>query len=264
MPKAQVNGVTLDYSVVGSGRLIALAHSLGMSAEVVFEGVRPTLEQYGKLLTWDARGHGNSQKPATGFSVEDLAADLRGLIEHLGEDRGVIGGISMGGNTALAYAIAYPDKVDGLILIDTTAWYGENAPATWEERAAGAEANGMGPIVPWNTPRWFSPGFIESSPDKVQRVAGALAANDVPSYAAACRALGKFDGRAGLSKITCPTLIIVGEHDGATPPAMSQHLHENIPGSELHVLPDLKHLSIVEAPDRVGNLIAGFLDKLKQ
>ncbi len=259
--KAQVNGITLDYEISGSGRLIAFGHSLGMSGQI-FEPIRPALESHGRILTWDARGHGNSQKPATGWTIEDLAADLRALIKHLEEDRAVVAGLSMGGNTAGAYAVAHPDKLDGLILADTTAWYGKGAPEAWEKRATNAEAKGMDPVIAFNIPRWFSDSFPDAHPDRVEMVVKMLLANDTPSYAAACRALGQFDAREGLSRIDCPTLILVGSEDPATPPAMAEYLHQNIANSELQVLPGLRHMTPVETPDQVGQLIGDFLEKL--
>ncbi|MBI2821104.1 MAG: alpha/beta fold hydrolase [Acidobacteria bacterium] len=260
--KAQVNGVTLNYDLSGSGRLIAFGHSLGMRADT-FNPMRPTLERYGQVLTWDARGHGASHKPAVGWTIEDLAADLRALIQHVGGDRAVIAGLSMGGNTAIAYAVAHPDKVEALILADTTAWYGADAPANWEQRARNAEQKGMPPIVPFNLPRWFSDDYLKSRPDDAKKIGNILAANDVASYAAACRALGRFDARAGLARIQSPTLILVGGDDPATPPAMAEYLHQNIKDSQLHVLPGLRHMTPVEAPDRVGKLIAEFLAELQ-
>lgn len=256
--KAGVNGVTLNYNLAGSGRLIAFGHSLGMKGEI-FDPIRPMLEQCGSLLTWDARGHGSSQKLATGWTIEDLAKDLRGLIEYLGGDQAVIAGLSMGGNTAIAYASAYPDKVERLVLADTTAWYGEGAIAAWEKRAQKAETQGMEPVAPFNLTRWFSDGFLHSSPQEVQRIVDILLATNVASYGAACRALGHFDARDGLQRITCPTLILVGADDPATPPAMAEYLHENIQDSQLHVLPGLKHMTPVEAPEQVGSLIVEFL-----
>ena len=259
--KAQVNGVTLDYEITGSGRLIAFGHSLGMSGKI-FEPIRPALEKHGRVLTWDARGHGNSEKPAAGWTVEDLAADLRALIEHLGEDRAVVAGLSMGGNTAVAYAVAYPDKLDGLILADTTAWYGEDAPEAWEKRAHNAETKGMDPVIAFNMSRWFSDSFPDEHPDRVSMVVETLLTTDISCYAAAGRALGRFDAREGLSRINCPTLILVGAEDPATPPAMAEYLHQNIANSELQVLPGLRHMTPVEAPDRVGQLMGDFLDQL--
>jgi 3-oxoadipate enol-lactonase len=259
--KTEVNGITLNYELGGSGRLIAFAHSLGMSG-AIFDRIRPKLEPHGRVLTWDARGHGNSQRPAPGWSIEDLAADLRALIEHLGEDQAVIAGLSMGGNTAVAYASAYPGKVDGLILADTTAWYGEGAAAAWEQRAQKAETVGLAPVIPFNLPRWFSDGYPDAHPQESQRISDILTTGDAASYSAACRALGSFDGRDGLKRIICPTLVMVGAEDPATPPAMAEYLHQNIRNSELHVLDGLRHMTPVEAPEQVGDLIGGFLEKL--
>lgn len=259
--RVKVNGFEIDYQVAGSGRPLALAHSLGMAGSI-FDPLRSLLEDRARVVTWDARGNGHSQKPATGWTIEDLASDLGGLLEHLGIDRAVIGGLSLGGCTAIAYAVAHPEKLDGLILMDTTAGYGEEKRDAWEERAKNAEAKGMGPIVPFNQPRWFSSRFLESSPEKVDAVGKILLSNDTSSYAAACRALGRFDARNELHKIQCPTLIIMGADDPATPVAMSEHLHESIDDSDLHVLDGLKHMSPVEAPERVGGLIRKFLDQL--
>ena len=259
--RVKVNGFELDYKVAGSGRPLALAHSLGMAGSI-FDPMRTLLEPQAKVVTWDARGNGSSQKPATDWTIEDLASDLSGLLEHLGIGRAVVGGLSMGGCTAIAYAVAHPEKLDGLVLMDTTAGYGEEKRDAWEQRAKNAETKGMEPVVPFNQPRWFSSRFLESSPERVDAVGKILLANDTSSYAAACRALGRFDARGALSKIQCPTLIVVGGDDPATPVAMSEFLHENISGAELHVLDGLKHMSPVEAPERVGGLIQRFLEKL--
>ena len=259
--QATVNDITLNYNLGGTGQLIAFAHSLGMSG-AIFDPIRPKLEPHGRVLTWDARGHGNSQKPAIGWSIEDLAKDLRALIEHLGEDRAVIAGLSMGGNTAIAYALAYPDKVEALILVDTTSWYGEGAQEAWEKRAHNAETNGLEPVISFNLSRWFSDNYPEIHPHESKKISEILTTGDSASYAAACRALGTFDGRDGLDRIECPTLVIVGAEDPATPPAMAEYLHQNIRNSNLHVLDGLRHMTPVEAPDQVGDLISDFLETL--
>jgi 3-oxoadipate enol-lactonase len=259
--KTTINGFEIDYRIEGSGRVIALAHSLGMAGNI-FDPLRPILSEHGRVLTWDARGNGRSQKPATAWSIEDLASDLAGLLAHLGAERAVIGGLSMGGCTAVAYAVAHPELIDGLVLMDTTAGYGEEKQSAWEQRAVNAETKGMEPVVPFNLPRWFSESFVQSNPERARAVGDLLLRNDTASYAAACRALGAFDARDQLHKIQCPTLIIVGAEDPATPVAMSEQMHENIVGSELHVLDGLRHMSPVEAPERVGGLIAAFLGRL--
>jgi len=257
----KINGFEIDYRVGGSGRPLALAHSLGMEGSI-FDPMRSLLEDRARVVTWDARGNGSSQKPATGWTIEDLASDLSGLLDHIGIDRTVIGGLSMGGCTAIAYAVAHPEKLDGLVLMDTTAGYGEEKRDAWEQRAKNAETKGMEPVVPFNKPRWFSERFLESDPERVEAIGKILLRNDTSSYASACRALGRFDARDELHKIQCPTLIIVGAEDPATPLAMSEQLKQNISNSELHVLDGLKHMSPVEAPERVGALIRDFLGRL--
>jgi 3-oxoadipate enol-lactonase len=259
--KAKLNGVEIDYRIEGSGRLLALAHSLGM-AGTIFDPLRALLSERARILTWDTRGHGGSQRPSTGWSIQDLAFDLDSLMDRVGAKRAVVGGLSMGGCTAIAFALAHPEKVDGLILMDTTAGYGPEMRAGWEQRVAEVETQGMGPVVPVQLPRWFSDEFLGSSSEAVRKVRERLSANDPSSYAAACRALGAFDAREKLGRIQCPTLILVGADDPATPVAMSEQMHETIPRSELHVLDGLKHLSPVEAPERVAELIATFLASL--
>jgi len=256
--RATINDFDIDYRIEGSGRTIALAHSLGMAGSI-FDPMRPILSRHGRVLTWDARGHGRSQKPATGWTIEDLASDLEGLLDRVGTERAVVGGLSMGGCTAIAYAVAHPEKVEALVLMDTTAGYGEDKRSAWEQRAANAETKGMEPVVPFNLPRWFSDGFLESSPEKAKAVGDLLLENDRASYAAACQALGAFEARDQLHKIQCPTLILVGEDDPATPVTMSEQMHEHIEGSELRVLEGLRHMSPVEAPELVADLIASFL-----
>lgn len=260
--KTKIKGVELDYQISGSGGTIALAHSLGMAGSIL-DPLRSLLEPRRQVLTWDARGHGNSGR-ATGWSVEDLAEDLHGLLQHIGVQRAVVGGLSLGGCTAIAYALAHPEAVEALILMDTTAGYGEANRSAWEQRAQNAETKGMQPIVPFNLPRWFSGKFVEAGGAAMDTVTSLLLQNDPASYAAACRALGKFEARDRVAEIRCPTLIVVGEDDPATPRAMSEQLHSQIAGSQLHVLPGLKHMSAVEAPDRVGKIIDEFLQSIQR
>jgi 3-oxoadipate enol-lactonase len=257
--RARIDDIEIDYRVEGSGRLVALGHSLGMAGDL-FDSLRPSLEEQGRVLTWDARGHGGSLKPASGFCIEDLASDLDGILDLLGAESAVVGGVSMGGCIAMAYALARPEKVEGLILMDTTAGYGEEMRPAWEQRAIDVEARGMEPVAAVNLPRWFSDDFLES--DAAREVRDRLLSNDAASYAAACRALGAFDVRDRLVEIRCPTLILVGAEDPATPVAMSREIHERIRDSELHLLDGLRHLAPVEAPERIGRLVASFLQGL--
>lgn len=96
--------------------------------------------------------------------------------------------------------------------------------------------------------RWFSPSFLEQDPAEVERVSRIFTGTDSQAHAAACRALGAYDDSARLGEITAPTLVLVGEDDYATPPAMAEALHVGISGSRFHVLSEVRHLSLVENP----------------
>ena len=97
--------------------------------------------------------------------------------------------------------------------------------------------------------RWFSDTFRDTHPDDVNRVVDLFVATDSAAHAAACRAMGAMDARDLLPAITAPTLVLVGEHDYATPPDMARHLADHITGATLRVLPDLRHMALIEQPE---------------
>ncbi|HZU07344.1 MAG TPA: alpha/beta fold hydrolase [Chloroflexota bacterium] len=253
-----VDGIRLNYVSVGEGRPLVLAHSLGMDRTIWAAQERHFSPRY-RVLTVDARGHGASDRPPGPYTVEQFGEDLYGLLRAVGVERAVIAGLSMGGMAAQALASAHPDAVEALILMDTTCWYGENGPREWEERARLAEEKGLAALLDFQLQRWFTDRTRAERKELIEHVTRVFLANDVAAYAASCRALGRMDLREALAKIRCPTLILVGEEDYATPPAMAEELHRRIAGSELVVLPGVRHLSALEAPEVVNQHIERFL-----
>jgi pimeloyl-ACP methyl ester carboxylesterase len=133
------DGVQIACEARGSTKAsppLVLVHSLGMD-RTFWDAVATPLTDTTTVLTYDCRGHGVSDKPEGSYLVEQFADDLADLVDHFNWHRVVVAGASMGGCVALATAAAYPDRVAGLGLFDTTAGY--HAPDTWEERAAAAE-----------------------------------------------------------------------------------------------------------------------------
>lgn len=245
---AQVNA----FSLVGnaaSPRRAALIHSLAMDRDFW----RPVAERLdAAVLLYDCTGHGRSAKPAGPYSVEGFADDLAQLLDHVGWRRALVAGASMGGCVALAFAARHPQKLAALGLVDTTAWYGPDAPRQWEERAQKAIDGGLQALVDFQVTRWFSEAFRASQPQVVQKSVATFLANDVQAYAATCRMLGAADLRRSLAGIAVPTAVLVGEEDYATPVAMAQYLHEHIAGSVLSVLKKARHLTPLEKPDEVA------------
>ena len=259
--KAQVDGIQLEYTVTGSGRAIAFAHSLGMDHTLWSAQERHYSPRY-RVLAFDGRGHGASDKPPGPYSVEQFGEDFYGLLRAAGVDRAVVVGLSMGGMAAQALAAAHPEAVEALVLCDTTCWYLESGPQDWEVRARTAEEKGLEALVDFQLQRWFADRTRAEQPALVEHARRVFLANDVAAYAATCRALGAMDLRGKVETIRCPTLVVVGEEDYATPPSMGEDLQRRIAGSELVVLPGVRHLSAWEAPETVNGHIDRLLARL--
>lgn len=255
------DGIRLSYTLRqdrDDAKPVVLLHSLGLDRGV-WDGVVERLAPGAAVLTFDARGHGASEKPAGPYTVEQFADDLADLLDAVGWRSATVAGSSMGGCVALAFASAHPARTDGLVLIDTTAWYGSGAVDAWEERAAKAQREGLGAMVGFQTTRWFSDRFRAEQSETVDRYVARFLENDVAAYAASCRMLGACDVRAGLAKIAVPAAIVVGEEDYATPVAMAEALHGAIAGSSLTVIEGARHLTPIEVPERVAGEIARLL-----
>jgi 3-oxoadipate enol-lactonase len=234
----------------GAQRL-ALIHSLALDGSI-WDGVASRLAGQAEILTYDCRGHGQSDRSSEDFTTELFAGDLEELLDHVGWQAATIAGCSMGGCVAQAFAAINPSQVNALGLIDTTAWYGEGAPKNWRERAAAARSKGLAGMVEFQVTRWFSDRFRMEHPDLVKEMTDVFLANDVDCYAATCVMLGDADLRPTLPSLRMPVAVIVGEEDYATPIIMAQQLHEAIRGSTLTILPGGRHLTPVECPDQIA------------
>ncbi len=251
------DGAEIRYRLLpGQGPArFALVHSLAMDRRF-WERAASRLQAAGEVLLFDCRGHGESSKSGAPFTAEQFADDLADLLDAVGWDEAIVAGASMGGCVTLAFAAGHADKVRGLGLVDTTAWYGPKAPEQWEERAQKAVEGGMAALAGFQKSRWFSAGFAEANPDVVQETIEVFLANDLHSYVETCRMLGRFDQRASLPRIAVPTRILVGSEDYATPPAMAEAMREAIPGARLDVLEGAAHLTPLErAGDVAGTLL---------
>jgi 3-oxoadipate enol-lactonase len=256
------DGTRLAYTLYehpAASRHVVLVHSLAMDRSF-WRPVAERLAKNASVLIHDCRGHGRSDQPEGPCTVELHADDLADLLDQLGWRTALVAGASMGGCIALAFAIRHPGRVAALGLIDTTAWYGPDAPKNWGERADAARASGLSSLIDFQVTRWFGDKFRAENPQVVQDCVATFLRNDVAVYAQTCRMLGACDLRAGLASIAVPTAIVVGEEDYATPLAMAQAMHKAIASSTLSVLAGARHLTPLERPDR----IASELDKLLQ
>ena len=251
------DGTKLRYKIwpgnASGGALprIALLHSLAMDHSFwipVVENINGAAD----VLALDCRGHGSSDKPAGPYTVELFAGDLAAVMDDAGWKNALIGGCSMGGCVALAFADAYPERVQALGLIDTTAYYGDDAPKAWEERAQKAAEGGMDKLIGFQKSRWFGDAFREAHPEVVDAAIKVFLANDVAAYGETCRMLGACDKRAAMAKFTFPTRVIVGEEDYAAPVAMAEAMRDGIKGASLLVIDKARHLTPLEVPELIA------------
>jgi 3-oxoadipate enol-lactonase len=229
------------------GAPVLMLHPLALSG-AVWDPVARYLGDTFQVVAPDARGHGDSSWDHRPFTVADLAADAAALIEELGLGPAHVAGLSMGGSTAVVLAEERPDLVDGLVLADTTACYGPGRQEAWAERARKAVDVPRDRQVAFQLDRWFSEEFRRRAPDGAERVAEIFRTTDSRAHAAACTALGDLDATARLGDIRARTLVLAGDQDYATPPAMAETLASGIPGAGLRILPDTRHLSLIERP----------------
>lgn len=237
-----------DIRFPGLTPTVVLLHSLALDRSI-WDGFVPLLPA-AAVVTVDLPGHG-AIPAGDPSSVEAMADGVADLLKDLGRGPVVLVGMSLGGSVAQAVAIHHPELVSALGLVDTTAWYGPEAPSAWAARAEQARTKGLESLAEFQLERWFTDGFRAAHPEQGERLLAIFRSNRIDDYVSACHAFGMMDLRAGLSGIRVPTAIVVGELDGATPPAHARALHAAIAGSVLTEIPDCKHLSALERPHDV-------------
>ena len=258
--KAQTNGIETYYELHGKEGLpwLVLSHSLACSTRMWDEQIAAFQDKY-RILAYDTRGHGSSQAPAGAYTLEQLADDLKALLDRLGVSRAHYCGLSMGGMIGQTYALKYPNTFATLVLADTTSRMPAEARPTWQDRIRTAEAKGMQPLVEPTLARWFTEPYRKAQPQTMQRIGNLIGSTPVAGYVGCCHAIPQINLTARLKDIRTPILIIVGEDDPGTPVAMSKEIHESAPGSKLVVLPKAAHLSNIEQSAAFNRALDEFL-----
>lgn len=266
MPRLEVNGIHIYYETHGLGDPLVLVMGLRRNAEWWY-GQIPALSKHFKILVFDNRGAGRTDKPKMDYSIRLFADDTAGLMKSLNIKRAHVLGVSMGGYIAQELAINYPEMVRSLILGCTSAG-GERVVLMSPERLKKFTANeGLLPeqILRKDMDIYFSDKFIQGSPQKIQEFVEISLRYYQPPDAfmrqfAACL---KHDTVNRLHRITMPTLILAGEDDPLVPPENSRILKESIPHAELNFFRGKRHCFFIEEAEQFNRKVISFLKSIK-
>jgi len=243
----------------GSGEAVILAHAIGCDARM-WEEVAPRLASRYRVLRVDARGHGGSPVTPRPYSLGGLAADFAAALDRLGVQRAHWVGLSMGGMIGQAFALRHPDRVNRLVLSNTSSSYGAQGRGMWEARKKLVRESGMAALHDLMVSRNFSESFRLEHPQKIAEAMKPLTSTSVEGYVGCCDAIAALEYTASLPRIRARTLVIAGSLDPGTPVAMAEVLACGIPDSQLAVIDGAAHLSAYEKPVEYARLVGRFLD----
>ena len=208
-----------------------------------------------RIIRYDTRGHGQSDVLAGATSLDRLGADVIDLADALGLESFSFCGLSLGGMTAQWLGWRAPQRIDKLIIANSSPFMGP--PSSWQTRIDTVLEHGMEAVGAAVIERWFTPEF-RSDHTRVASILEMLLATQPAGYAACSAAIRDTDMRPCLELIRCPTLVIGGLKDPATPVEHSRALANGIAGAECEML-DAAHLSNIEQASAFTSALTGFL-----
>lgn len=265
MPHLSTPSVKLYYEEMGTGpETIVFSHGLLWSHKMFRAQMEHLSDRY-RVIAYDHRGQGQSEVTPQGYDMDTLTEDAVALLDGLGVERCHFAGLSMGGFVAMRMAIRYPDRVQSLILLETSAQAEprENVPR-YRMLNTIVKIFGAWAVRKPVLKIMFGQSFLqdENRRDVRQKWGRELTSNKRTITRAVQGVIDRTAVPADqLAAISCPTLIIVGEEDVATVPAKSEYMAAHIPGAELVRIPRAGHTSTVEEPELVNQALDQFLRK---
>jgi 3-oxoadipate enol-lactonase len=261
--QTQVNGITVAYNDQGSGLPIIFLHAFPLN-RTMWANQEQVLSSQFRIITIDLRGHGESDAPLWRYTLDQSADDVGALLDQLAIRQALFVGLSMGGYLLFAFYRKYSACVKGMVLADT------RAQADTDEGKAGrfqmaqtAYKQGPSAIADLMIPKLLSPATIRTRPEIVQNVRSMIEGNQISGIAGDLMAMAERpDSVPLLEYIACPTQIIVGELDQATPPSDARLMAEQIPGARLALIPSAAHLANLEQPGAFNKIVTTFATDL--
>jgi pimeloyl-ACP methyl ester carboxylesterase len=261
--KVQANGIEMNYDLAGEGECVVLIHGFSDNMNMWFGQVGEFSQKH-RVLTYDVRGFGETERADAVYSMELFADDLRELMRALGIERACVLGYSMGGRIALEFALKYPEMTTGIIFANSG--IGDAPKPDMVERrkmmAGVLEQGDINMIAEIMTVASFSPDFGQRDPDMFAKYKEIKLQNDPADYLKVMQVLvDALDNPPDLAQLTCPTLIIAGDQDGLMEPEAVDHMKSAIADAEAVMLPT-GHAAAIEMPEEFNKAVTDFLARL--
>ncbi|MBR1155575.1 alpha/beta fold hydrolase [Bradyrhizobium sp. JYMT SZCCT0428] len=257
----ELDGVGLRYELSGKGdRTLVLVHEMAGSLES-FDDVVPRFSEARRVLRYDTRGAGMSQKVRGELGIDTMADDIAGLLDALGiAGKVALAGVALGGAIALHFATRYPERTSAVAVSSPATGIAAERRAAALERLLKIEAAGMAFAVADSTQNGYAPE-LRGDIARFERYRARWLGNDPASYATIWRMLAGLDMQDELTRLRCPVLVIGGSFDRVRPPALAEATAKTIPGARYVEIPS-GHYMAVQTPDLFSDCIDAFLNTL--
>jgi 3-oxoadipate enol-lactonase len=263
MELARLNGIDIAYRIDGDRAptrpWLAFAHALGHDHSM-WEAQVGAFERACNILRFDLRGHGRTEAPAGDYTIEQMADDLRALLDHLSIERCHFVGLSLGSMVGQMAAIRFPRRIACLVLAGALCRFSPHSPPQWAGHLDDVRSPlGMDAIIDATLSGWFTAAFFATRAADVARSARVFRATPVAGFLGAVAAMSRADLTTRLSSLGCPVLVLHGEADRMTPAAGAEQILLQVPQARMRRIAGAAHLSNIEQADEFNAAVRGFL-----
>ncbi|OCR23880.1 3-oxoadipate enol-lactonase [Pseudomonas syringae] len=251
-----------SYLATGQGHPVVLIHGVGLNKEM-WGGQVVGLAPHYQVIAYDMLGHGASPRPAADTQLRGYAEQLEELLDHLGLAQATVIGFSMGGLVARAFALHFPQRISGMVILNSVFNRSAEQRAGVIARTSQAAEHGPDANAAEALSRWFSREYQAANPAQIAAIRQVLADNDPQGYLTTYTLFATQDmyRAEDLGRIQVPTLIATGELDPGSTPEMARQLATHIPGAQVAVLAEQRHMMPVESPRLVNQVLLEFLTR---
>lgn len=257
------DGTAYDLTGPVEAPTVVLIHGLGLCRNSTWGVIGPLLAKRFRVLSYDLPGHGQSARPKDEITLSTLSTQLITLMDHLDLPRAALAGFSLGGMINRRVALDHPARVSALAILNSPHERAPDLQVRVEAQARDAETGGPTATIDAALERWFTPEFRVQEPAKVAAIRQTVLATDPASYAAHRLVLAR--GVTELIQpqppLSMPSLVLTCENDSGSTPAMAQAIALENDNSQCLILPALRHLGLIEAPQAFAGRLTQFLSR---